>query len=88
MFTNGYFLMPIACFVERYGLDHFELSMNALYEITKRHTSEYAIRPFLLHYEDLCLEILKGWLSDDNSHVRRLVSEGTGLVCRGQSEFQ
>ncbi|MBX4149403.1 DNA alkylation repair protein [Paenibacillus lautus] len=77
MFTEGYFLMPIAYFVERYGLDHFEISMNALYEITKRHTSEYAIRPFLLHYEDLCLEILKDWLSDDNSHVRRLVSEGT-----------
>ena len=77
MFTNGYFLMPVAYYVERYGLQHFELSMHALYEITKRHTSEYAIRPYLLKYEDQCLERLKAWRTDSSLHVRRLVSEGT-----------
>lgn len=77
MFTNGYFLMPIAFFVEKYGLQHFEISMNALYEITKRHISEYAIRPFLKSYPDECLKYLNNWLFDANPHVRRLVSEGT-----------
>ncbi|GIO91739.1 MULTISPECIES: DNA alkylation repair protein [Paenibacillus] len=77
MFTNGYFLMPVAYYVERYGLQHFDLSMHALYEITKRHTSEYAIRPYLLKYEDQCLERLKAWRTDSSLHVRRLVSEGT-----------
>ncbi|AQL55988.1 DNA alkylation repair protein [Abyssicoccus albus] len=77
MFTNGYFLMPIAFFVEKYGLQHFEISMNALYEITKRHTSEYAIRPYLERYPDECLKYFNNWLNDTNSHVRRLVSEGT-----------
>ncbi|GGB58179.1 hypothetical protein F3157_20290 [Virgibacillus dakarensis] len=77
MFTNGYFLMPIAYYVEVYGIDDFDVSMGALYEITKRHTSEYAIRPYLLYYEREVLEKLRLWAIDENAHVRRLVSEGT-----------
>lgn len=77
MFNNGYFLMPVAYFVEKYGLEHFEISMHAMYEITKRHTSEYAIRPYLeVHLEDT-LDQLNQWSRDANPHVRRLVSEGT-----------
>ncbi|KOR87539.1 DNA alkylation repair protein [Paenibacillus solani] len=77
MFNNGYFLMPVAYFVEKYGLKHFEISMHAMYEITKRHTSEYAIRPYLeVHLEDT-LDQLNQWSCDANPHVRRLVSEGT-----------
>lgn len=77
MFTEGYFLMPVANFVERYGVEHFQISMDGLYEITKRHTAEYAIRPYLHCYPEDCLEILKTWSCDPNFHVRRLVSEGT-----------
>lgn len=77
MFTNGYFLMAVAYFVEKYGLEHFTLSMNALYEITKRHTSEYAIRPFLQRYPDDSIRLLDLWSRDPNAHVRRLVSEGS-----------
>lgn len=77
MFTNGYFLMPVAYFVEKYGLEHFALSMNALYEITKRHTSEYAIRPFLQRYPEDSMRLIDVWIRDPNSHVRRLVSEGS-----------
>ncbi|MBO0993500.1 DNA alkylation repair protein [Bacillus sp. SD088] len=76
MFTNGYFLMPIAHYVEVYGLNEFEVSMDALYRITKRHTSEFAIRPYLLRYESQVLEKFQEWAVDENSHVRRLVSEG------------
>ncbi|MDF2964131.1 MAG: hypothetical protein K0S39_5866 [Paenibacillus sp.] len=76
MFTNGYFLMPVACFVEKYGLEHFGISMNALHEITKRHTSEYAVRPFLERYPDDSMKLLNIWQRDPNLHVRRLVSEG------------
>ncbi|MFD0676374.1 MULTISPECIES: DNA alkylation repair protein [unclassified Paenibacillus] len=77
MFTNGYFLMPVAHFVEKYGLQHFTLSMHALREITKRHTSEYAIRPYLAVYPDDSIKLLSSWSHDPNLHVRRLVSEGT-----------
>lgn len=77
MFKNGYFLMPVAYFVEKYGLPHFGLSMEALYEITKRHTSEYAIRPYLEHHLEDSLRLMNGWTHDPSLHVRRLVSEGT-----------
>lgn len=77
MFTKGYFLMPVAYFVEKYGLDHFDTSMHALVEITKRHTSEYALRPYLSLDIDRCLEYFLDWIEDPNPHVRRLVSEGT-----------
>ncbi|WP_100013179.1 DNA alkylation repair protein [Lentibacillus sediminis] len=77
MFTKGYFLMPVAFFVEKYGLDHVDLSLNAMYEITKRHTSEYAVRPYLIADTDRCLDYFQGWVKDPNSHVRRLVCEGT-----------
>jgi 3-methyladenine DNA glycosylase AlkC len=77
MFNNGYYLMPVAYFVEKYGLEHFDISMHAMYEITKRHTSEYAIRPYLdVHLEDSIIR-LRQWSRDVNLHVRRLVSEGT-----------
>lgn len=52
MFTEGYWIMPIAKYVEKYGTGHFSASMNAIKEITKRHTGEYCIRPFILKYPE------------------------------------
>lgn len=72
-----YFLMPVAHFVEAYGLEHFDESMLAMYEITKRHTSEFAVRPFLMRYPQRTLARLHEWVTDENLHVRRWVSEGT-----------
>jgi 3-methyladenine DNA glycosylase AlkC len=69
--------MPLEHFVGVYGLDHFDVSMQALYEITKRSTAEFAIRPFLIRYEKQTLNVLMNWVTDKNDHVRRLVSEGT-----------
>lgn len=77
MFQDGYHLMPIAHFVETYGLDFFEQSLAALHEITRRFSSEFAIRPFLVRYPQRTLDILQQWAHDPNPHVRRLVSEGT-----------
>lgn len=77
MFTDGWLLMPIAHFVEVYGLENFEVSVRAMYEITKRHSSEFTIRPFLIRYPEQMLAILHQWAYDPSPHVRRLVSEGT-----------
>ena len=76
MFIEGYWLMPIAFFVEKYGIDYFQASIKAIYEITKRHTGEFAVRPFLEKYPEKMLEIMKKWSIDENVHVRRLASEG------------
>ena len=76
MFTEYYWIMPIAKYVEKYGLGYFPTSMNAIYEITKRNTSEYAIRPFIRKDEKKTIRQMKKWADSKNNHVRRLSSEG------------
>ncbi len=77
MFSDGWHVMPLAAFVEHYGLDHVEESLVAMHAITQRHTAEYAIRPFLARYPQRILQTLQVWVNDPSFHVRRLVSEGT-----------
>lgn len=76
MFKVGYWLMPVAFFVEKYGRDDFKTSIDAIYEITKRHTGEYAVRPFLERYPRKMLSVMMNWSIDKNFHVRRLACEG------------
>ena len=74
---GGFFYMPHTCFVERYGLDHYEESMDAMFHLTQRFTAEFAIRPFITRYPEATMKQLMAWTTHDNEHVRRLVSEGT-----------
>jgi 3-methyladenine DNA glycosylase AlkC len=69
--------LPFAVFIGRYGIDHFETSLRAQYELTKRFTAEWSIRPFLEKYPGATCARLATWASDPSVHVRRLVSEGT-----------
>ena len=69
--------LPHVCFVARFGLEHFEASMRAQYELTQRFSAESSIRPFLVRYPGPTYARLVLWASDPNVHVRRLVSEGT-----------
>ena len=56
MFTEYYWIMPIAKVVEKYGLAHVPESMRAIEEITKRNTGEYAIHPFIERHFDVTME--------------------------------
>lgn len=76
MFTNYWWVMPICKFIEVYGIDHFDLSMNAIAEVTKRNTGEYAIRPFIRKYPEKCLTQMRNWAQSENFHLRRLACEG------------
>lgn len=76
MFTEGYWLMPVAFFAEKYGVEYFDESINFIKAITKRNTGEYAIRPLLLKYPEKTLAVALKWSNDENAHVRRLASEG------------
>jgi 3-methyladenine DNA glycosylase AlkC len=69
--------MPHVFFVARHGLDHFESSMRAQYEVTKRFSAESSIRAFLVRHPEATYQRLVAWARDANVHVRRLVSEGT-----------
>lgn len=72
-----FFYFPHTHLIAAYGVASFESGMTANYEITKRFTAEFSIRPFLIKHRSKCLKVLKRWAKDDNAHVRRLVSEGT-----------
>ncbi len=80
-----FFYLPHICFIAKYGMelkdndgqDPFEISMLAQYELTKRFSAEFSIRPFLIQQQDRTLSQLLDWTSDPDPHVRRLCSEGT-----------
>ncbi|WP_431121283.1 DNA alkylation repair protein [Flagellimonas flava] len=76
MFKEFYWVMPIAKYVEKYGLGHFDTSMSAIREITQRNTGEYTIRPYLVRFPGPTLEVMLTWSKDNNKHLRRLSSEG------------
>jgi 3-methyladenine DNA glycosylase AlkC len=76
IFTDGYELWPLAHFIEVYGVEDFDPAMDAMVEITKRHTAEFAIRPYLIRYPQPTMARLQIWVEDESPHVRRLVSEG------------
>lgn len=73
----GFAVWPLTELVSHCGLDYPEQSLELLKEMTKRFSSEFAVRPFLVHHEDATLKIFEKWALDKNRHVRRLVSEGS-----------
>jgi 3-methyladenine DNA glycosylase AlkC len=72
-----FFYLPHSFFISECGLEDVSCSLAAMYEVTKRFTAEFCIRPFLVRYRDVCLSRLRDWARDPSPHVRRLVSEGT-----------
>jgi 3-methyladenine DNA glycosylase AlkC len=72
-----FLFLPHGFLVAEFGLEDFEASMRAQYEITKRFTAEFSIRPFLERHPRATLARLRLWAKDPDEHVRRLVSEGT-----------
>lgn len=76
MFIHGWWLWPIGRYVQRNALIDSELSLQFIYELTKRFTGEFAIRPLLECDPTKTLKTVRKWSKDDNVHVRRLASEG------------
>lgn len=67
----------LTAYIEHYGLEHFEDSINALEKLTPFGTSEFAIRPFMISYPDKMIKILNRWSINENEHVRRLAAEAS-----------
>ena len=77
-FQNRDFInLPHCRYVSKFGIEHFELSINALKEMTSRFTSEYDMRYIIEKYPTESIKLIKTWVNHDNIHVRRLASEGT-----------
>ena len=75
--TDGWLQWPIGQYIADHGLAHFDLSMDAMRELTMRFSSEFAVRPFVEHRPKETLSRLRSLTEDDNPHVRRWCSEGT-----------
>ncbi|MDD2895777.1 MAG: DNA alkylation repair protein [Aliarcobacter sp.] len=73
---GGLEAMVFQDFVEVFGLDDFAESMKALEVFTQDSSSEFAIRQFILKYEEETMEQMKIWSQSSNEHLRRLSSEG------------
>lgn len=79
-----FFYLPHVSFVATYGLDAehnggrdpFEISMKAQYELTRRFSAEFSMRPYLIKWPERTLARLMEWTRDADPHVRRLCSEG------------
>jgi len=74
---GDFIFAPLGDWVVTVGLDHPDLALDVLEEITQRFSMEWAIRPFLNRYPDQVLARMEQWCGHDSYHVRRLVSEGT-----------
>jgi 3-methyladenine DNA glycosylase AlkC len=63
-------------FVEIFGADDFDFSLDALEFFTEFSTSEFAVRRFLKADSNRALNFFLKWTKSKNHHVRRLASEG------------
>jgi 3-methyladenine DNA glycosylase AlkC len=70
-------LWPYSEFVQTYGLEDLELSLDALKELTPLFSSEFAVRPFLKRYPAKTLEYLEQCARDKNVDLRRWATEGS-----------
>ncbi|PZF71835.1 DNA alkylation repair protein [Taibaiella soli] len=73
---DGLAFMFLPDYVEHFGVDDYETSVRAIEFITQFVSCEFAVRPFLLRYEDKMMEQMLRWASHENHKVRRLASEG------------
>ena len=73
----GFNTWPLTEYVSIYGLDDYKTSFKAMTELTKRFSSEFAVRPFIELYQEQIYEDFDKLIKHKNKDVRRWISEGT-----------
>jgi 3-methyladenine DNA glycosylase AlkC len=73
---RGFSSWPVFVFVEEQGIEHPELSLPALRDLTHLFTAEFAIRPFIERNPAETMREIAGWTEHSSDQVRRLASEG------------
>jgi 3-methyladenine DNA glycosylase AlkC len=78
MDCDPFFGLCFPTFVELYGQDegNWDISMAAMELYTRHSSSEFAVRPFIIRYEERMMAQMYAWAKHENEHVRRLSSEG------------
>ena len=75
-YVSGFEAIVLPDYVEMYGIEYWETSMNALGEFTKCGSSEFGIRPFLIKDLNGAMEYMLKWADNKDFKVRRFASEG------------
>ena len=74
--VKGFEAMCLPDYVELYGLDDWDLSLEALACFTRYSSSEFAIRPYIKKDAKRAMAFMKKLASDADPKVRRFASEG------------
>jgi len=64
-------------YISNFGLEFFEVSVQAIETVTQFTSCEFAVRPFIVKYDDRMLQQMLTWSKHANKKVRRLASEGS-----------
>ncbi len=64
-------------YIERYGINYFDVSVKTIELVTQLSSCEFAVRPFIIAYPEKMMMQMHAWSTHDNHHVRRLASEGS-----------
>jgi 3-methyladenine DNA glycosylase AlkC len=73
---QGFACIFIPDYIEVYGGAHPVESLEALEEITRLVSAEFAIRPFIINHEQIAMQKMFAWSRHEDHNVRRLSSEG------------
>ena len=73
---KGFEAIVLPDFVEVYGMYHWDISLQALGDMTKSGSSEFGIRPFLNKNLKAAMEYMYRWADSNDFRVRRFASEG------------
>jgi len=63
-------------FIEVYGLDNYNSSIKAFEQVTQFTSCEFAVRPFIVKYNEKMIAQMHLWSKHTHSMVRRLSTEG------------
>lgn len=74
---HGFAAIALCEYVALFGRGHFDLAMQALHDLTRYGSAEFAVRHFLAADFERTLAAMRDWIGDPDEHVRRLASEGS-----------
>lgn len=74
--TDGWLQWPLGRWIADFGTGHPDEAIPAMIELTKRFSSEFAVRPFVERYPETIFPLFEELAGHPNAHVRRWCSEG------------
>ena len=73
---NSIEFMFLPDFIELYGLENYNTSIEAFEQITQFTSCEFAVRPFIIKYKTEMINQMNLWSKHKHHMVRRLATEG------------